>query len=89
MADVRGIIVPIVTPFKEDESINVAELCRQVDRQIEAGIHAIFCFGTNGEGYILDKEDKMLVLATVINQVAGRVPVYAGTGCISTRETIE
>ena len=89
MADIKGIIVPIVTPFREDESVNVAELRRQVDRQIEAGIHAIFCFGTNGEGYILDKEDKMLVLATVINQVAGRVPVYAGTGCISTRETIE
>ena len=89
MADIKGIIVPIVTPFRENETVNTAELRRQVDRQIEAGIHAIFCFGTNGEGYILDKQDKMLVLATVINQVAGRVPVYAGTGCISTRETIE
>ncbi|ERL06739.1 4-hydroxy-tetrahydrodipicolinate synthase [Olsenella profusa] len=89
MAGIKGIIVPIVTPFREDETINTAELRCQVDRQIEAGIHAIFCFGTNGEGYILDKEDKMLVLATVINQVAGRVPVYAGTGCVSTKETIE
>lgn len=87
--DVKGIIVPIVTPFNEDESVNVDELRRQVDRQIDAGIHAIFCFGTNGEGYILNGEDKRLVLKTVIDQVAGRVPVYAGTGCISTRETIE
>lgn len=89
MVDIKGIIVPIVTPFNEDESVNTDELRRQVDRQIAAGIHAIFCFGTNGEGYILSGEDKKLVLTTVIDQVAGRVPVYAGTGCISTKETIE
>ncbi len=87
--DIKGIIVPIVTPFNEDESVNTDELRRQVDRQIEAGIHAIFPFGTNGEGYILNGEDKKLVLETVIDQVAGRVPVYAGSGCISTKETIE
>lgn len=89
MAELKGIIVPIVTPMNEDESINLDELRRQVDRQIEAGIHGIFPFGTNGEGYILTGEEKKLVLETVIDQVAGRVPVYAGTGCISTKETIE
>lgn len=89
MVDIKGIIAPIVTPMHEDESINLDELRRQVDRQIEAGIHGIFPFGTNGEGYILSGEEKEVVLATVIDQVAGRVPVYAGTGCISTRETIE
>lgn len=89
MAEVKGIIVPIVTPMNEDESINLEELRRQVDRQIDAGIHGIFPFGTNGEGYILNGGEKQLVLRTVVDQVAGRVPVYAGTGCISTRETIE
>lgn len=89
MAELKGIVVPIVTPMNEDESINTDELRRQVDRQIEAGIHGIFPFGTNGEGYILDFDDKKLVLETVVEQVAGRVPVYAGTGCISTKETIE
>ncbi len=85
----KGIVVPIITPMREDETINVAELQNQVERQISAGIHAIFCFGTNGEGYILNKEDKALVLKTVIDEVGGRVPVFAGTGCISTKETIE
>lgn len=89
MAELKGIVVPIVTPMNEDESINTDELRRQVDRQIEAGIHGIFPFGTNGEGYILNFDEKKLVLQTVIDQVAGRVPVYAGTGCISTKETIE
>ena len=89
MVDLKGIVVPIVTPMNEDESINTDELRRQVERQIAAGIHGIFPFGTNGEGYILTGAEKELVLKTVVEQVAGRVPVYAGTGCISTRETIE
>ena len=87
--EIKGIIPPIVTPMHEDESINTEELRRQVDRQIENGVHALFCFGTNGEGYILNGAEKELVLKTVVDQVAGRVPVYAGTGCISTKETIE
>ena len=89
MAEIKGIVAPIITPMNEDESINLEELRRQVDRQIEAGTHGIFPFGTNGEGYILSGDEKKLVLETVIDQVAGRVPVYAGTGCISTKETIE
>ena len=86
--ELKGIIPPIITPMNEDESINVAELRRQVDRMIEGGVHALFPFGTNGEGYILNAKEKQLVLETVIDQCNGRVPVYAGTGCISTKETI-
>ena len=87
--EIKGIIPPIITPMNDDESINVAELRAQVNRQIEGGVHAIFCFGTNGEGYILNGKEKELVLRTVIEETNGRVPIYAGTGCISTKETIE
>lgn len=86
---IKGIIPPIITPMNDDESINVTELRNQVNRQIEGGVHALFCFGTNGEGYILNGAEKELVLRTVIEECNGRVPVYAGTGCISTKETIE
>ncbi len=87
--DIYGIITAIVTPMNEDESINLPMLRKQVQRQIESGIHAIFCFGTNGEAYILSPEEKKLVLETVIDEVAGRVPVYAGSGAIGTKDTIE
>lgn len=87
--EIKGIISAMITPMNEDESINAAALREQVNRQIESGVHAIFCFGTNGEGYILNKEEKKLVLKTVIEETNGRVPVYAGTGCVSTKETIE
>lgn len=86
---IRGIIPPILTPMKEDGTVNEKELKNQVERMLKAGVQGIFALGTNGEGYILTREEKEQVLAAVIEQTAGRVPVYAGTGCISTRETIE
>lgn len=86
---IKGIIPPIITPFHEDESINYQELRNQVNRMIGAGVHALFPFGTNGEGYILNAEEKKRILEVVVEETNGRMPVYAGTGCISTRETIE
>ena len=88
LVEIKGIIPPIVTPMNEDESINIQGLRDQVERQIAAGVHGIFPFGTNGEGYILDLKEKEEVLEAVIDQVKGRVPVYAGSGCISTRDTV-
>ncbi|MDT2599018.1 4-hydroxy-tetrahydrodipicolinate synthase [Enterococcus hulanensis] len=87
--ELKGIITPILTPMNEDESINLEELRAQVERMIENGIHGIFPFGTNGEGYILTAEEKKSVLETVVDQCNGRVPIYAGTGTLSTKETIE
>ena len=89
MVDIKGIIVAICTPLNSDESLNLNELRNQIERQIESGIDGIFTTGTNGEGYILNGAEKRQVLVTTIDQVKGRVPVYAGTGCISTKETIE
>lgn len=86
--EIKGIIPPVVTPMNADESVNIAELRNQVERQISAGVHGIFPFGTNGEAYILDMKEKEEILEAVVDQAAGRVPVYAGTGCISTRDTI-
>lgn len=86
--ELKGIITPILTPMNADESVNLEELKNQIDRLIENGVHGIFPFGTNGEGYILREEEKIAVLEATIAQVKGRVPVYAGSGCISTADTI-
>ncbi len=85
---IRGIITPIITPMREDESVNEEELRNCVKRQIAAGVHGVFPFGTTGEGYILGEEEKERVLSVVIEEAKGKVPVYAGTGCISTKDTI-
>lgn len=85
----KGIIVPILTPMNADESINYGELKNQINRMIDAGIHGIFFFGTNGEAYILTPEEKCKILEAGMEAVDHRVPVYAGTGCIGTKDTIE
>ena len=86
--EIKGIIPPIVTPMNADESVNIPELRNQVERQIAGGVHGIFPFGTNGEGYILSLKEKEEILEAVVDQVKGRIPVYAGSGCISTQDTI-
>lgn len=88
MVEIKGIVPAILTPMHSDESINEQELINQVNRQLEAGVHGIFPFGTNGEGYILTEEEKRRVLEIVVKTVNGRVPVYAGTGCIGTQDTL-
>ncbi|MCR5346723.1 MAG: 4-hydroxy-tetrahydrodipicolinate synthase [Fretibacterium sp.] len=88
-AAIKGIIPPILTPMNDDESVNEKELRHQVNRMIEAGVHGIFAFGTNGESYALSPEEKVRVLEVVVDETRHRVPVYAGTGCVTTAETIK
>lgn len=84
----NGIIAAMVTSLNADETLNESEIRNQVNRQITAGVDAVFCLGTNGEFYILREEEKLEVIRIVVDEVKGRVPVYAGTGCPGTKETI-
>lgn len=86
--DIKGIIPPILTPMYADERINEQELRNQVNRMVTAGVHGIFAFGTNGECYALTAEEKEHILRIVVEETAHRVPVYAGSGCVTTAETI-
>ena len=87
--EIKGIIPPVITPMNpEDESVNIPELRNQIERQIAGGVHGIFPFGTNGEAYILSLKEKEEILDAAVDQVKGRIPVYDGTGCISTRDTV-
>lgn len=88
MVSIEGIITALVTPMHADESLNLPRLSAQVNRQIDAGIHGLFCLGTNGEAFMLRDGEKRQVIETTVAAAAGRVPVYAGTGCIGTRETV-
>ena len=83
-----GIIAAMSTPFFEDETLNEEELRHQVDRLIDAGVHGIFALGTNGENYAMDFAEKVRVMEIVIDQAKHRVPVYVGTGCVTTKETV-
>lgn len=88
MLDIHGVIPAMVTPMNSDESINEGELRNQVRRQIAAGVHGLFVFGTNGEFYSLSEAEKLRVLEITVEENNGRLPVYAGTGCPGTKDTI-
>jgi 4-hydroxy-tetrahydrodipicolinate synthase len=85
----RGIIPPIVTPLQDNMGIDVAALRKLIDRLIDGGVHGIFIAGSTGEFYGLSMEEKERLFAVAVQHVAGRVPVYAGTGAITTTEAVQ
>lgn len=84
---IEGVLTAIVTPFDAEGALNLPGLVRQVTRQLDAG-NGIFCGGTNGEFFVLNEEEKVAVTRTCVETVAGRAPVVAHIGEISTRETL-
>lgn len=88
MKPLHGIIPPVATPMHSDEELDLPRLRWYIDRLLSEGVHAVFVLGTNSEFYALDDREKQAVIATAVEHVAGRAPVYAGTGAESTREVI-
>jgi 4-hydroxy-tetrahydrodipicolinate synthase len=89
MADIKGIIPAMVTPLNDQEELDEAALRRLVNYLIERGVHGLFPVGSQGEFYALSAEEKHRVWEIVVEEAAGKVPVYAGTGAITTRQVIE
>ncbi len=86
----RGVIIPLITPFKADLTIDWEGLDTLVEYSIDAmGCDGIVPCGTTGESPTLTHAEHAEVIARVTKQVAGRVPVIAGTGSNSTQEAIE
>ena len=85
---IKGIIPPIAIPLKDDESFDEKKLRRHVDFVIEGGVSAILAFGSNGEFYMQEEDEMKDILDVMIDQVAGRVPVFMGIGAIRTSKCI-
>lgn len=83
---IKGVIVPIITPIDEEERIDEARLRKQVDFVIEGGLHGILAFGSNGEFYQIEEDEMERGLQIMLDQAAGRVPVYFGIGAINTKK---
>ncbi len=84
----KGVIVPIITPIDENERIDEKALREQVDYVIEGGILGVLAFGSNGEFYVIEEDEMERGLKIMIEQAAGRVPVYLGIGAISTKKCV-
>ena len=84
----KGIIPAMVTPLTSDGKINVESLRKLTNHLIDGGVHGLFPVGSQGEFYALTFEEKKRTIEVVVEEARGRVPVYAGTGAITTREAI-
>ncbi len=84
-----GAAVAIITPMKEDGSVNYDEFGRFIDWQIANGTDAIVVCGTTGESSTLEVDEHSECIKWCVDYVAGRCTVIAGTGSNSTRTAIE
>jgi dihydrodipicolinate synthase/N-acetylneuraminate lyase len=85
----KGIIVPLITPFDDGGEIDFAGVRQVVDFVLAGGVHAVMVGGTTGEGLLLNLDERKALCESVVRQVNGKVPVIIHTGCIDTRSTIE
>jgi 4-hydroxy-tetrahydrodipicolinate synthase len=89
MQSLIGTGVALVTPFKEDFSIDTEALQRVVNFSVDGGIEYLVVLGTTAENATLTEEEKDLVISTVINANKGRLPLVLGVGGNNTMQIVE
>lgn len=85
--DLHGVVPPTVTAFHDDESVDYEITAAHARFVVDRGVHGVFPLGTNGEFTLLTGEERQGVVEAVVEEV-DEVPVIAGVGAPSTRETI-
>ena len=85
----RGTATALVTSFKKDGSVDETTMREFVDFQIDGGVEAVVPVGSTGEGATLSEREQASVIAMVVEQVNGKVPVIAGASSNSTHKALE
>ena len=88
MKKFRGTGVAIVTPFKNDLSIDFAALGRVIKHVIDGGANYVVALGTTGESVTITKDEKKAIISYVTEAIDGRVPLVVGIGGNNTQEII-
>ena len=86
---IAGSMVALVTPMDAQGRLDWDSLTKLVDFHLQEGTNAIVAVGTTGESATLEVSEHVEVIRRVVDQVAGRIPVIAGTGANCTREAVE
>ena len=87
--NLKGMGVALITPFKEDESVDYEALGRLVDYQVQNGTDYLVVLGTTAETPTLTEEEKKEIVSLVVSKVRGRIPVVLGLGGNCTRSIVE
>lgn len=84
-----GVIVPMVTPFAQDGTIDEGAVRRLVENLITGGVDGIFVLGTTGEVASISIADRLKLVLATIHAAAGRTPIYAGISGNCLQESID
>ena len=87
--DIKGVIVPMLTPLNPDETVDVPSLRRLVNYLIDNGVHGIWASGTTGEFANLPDSERLKGIEATVDEVAGRVPVIGNISSTSTKMSVD
>ena len=82
--EIKGVIVPMVTPLNPDETVDVGSLRRLVNYLIDSGVHGLWASGTTGEFANLPDAERVRAMEATVDEAAGRVPVICNISSAST-----
>ncbi|WP_319755489.1 dihydrodipicolinate synthase family protein [uncultured Sphaerochaeta sp.] len=89
VANTPSVISALITPMDEGREVDVHALEKLVEYEIGHGADGFYCCGSSGEGLLLSPDERKLVVDTVASVTEGKVPFYAHTGSLGTREAID
>ena len=88
MQKLYGVVVPIVTPFTDRDTVDEASICRLVDHCLEGGLQCLYPCGTTGEMMYMTLEERKQVAEVTVRHTRGRAPVFVQVGAWSQADTV-
>ena len=85
----KGVGTALITPFKDDLSVDLDSIKKIVRNQLEKKIDALIVLGTTGESPVINYDERRKIISAVVEEATGKVPVIIGTGSNDTKKVVE
>ena len=85
----KGVGTALITPFKDDLSVDLDSIKKIVWNQLEKKIDALIVLGTTGESPVINYDERRKIISAVVEEATGKVPVIIGTGSNDTKKVVE
>lgn len=89
LSQIRGVIAALITPFDQNESLDLSRTKKLVDFLMERKINGLYLTGSTGEGFLMTSNERKQLTETVVERVNGRLPVIVHVGDIGTKKSID
>ena len=86
---IKGIVIPVITPFEHDGSVDEPMLRKLVDFYVEAGVQGLFMLGSSGQGPAMSMAERKRTAEIAVDQNAGRAPLIVHVGTADAESTVE